>query len=305
MTATQGLASLQDKILGLEGTPCMNGIMLATDFSPASERALEYGISLARRYDSRLYLVRVVSLDPITAPELAATSEMKLAIDVERALGEIVESGRLLGLAHEELVEQGALRPSIEKLIGAHKVDLVVLVTRGMGAVQKIFIGSSGEQIFRQARVPIITVGPAVKGEPLYEVEFQNILFATGFGAAAEREAAYALFLAQEHRARLTLLHVISRPREFNEEAMAEKRATIRNQMQALIPRMHELLCKLDLRVSFGHAVEEILAMSRETRADLMVMGAKTRKGMAGHLPHTKAYGVVGRARCPVLTIRS
>jgi hypothetical protein len=35
--------------------------------------------------------------------------------------------------------------------------------------------------------------------EPLYEMEFKNILFATDFGRSAEREAEYAASLAQKH----------------------------------------------------------------------------------------------------------
>jgi len=44
------------------------------------------------------------------------------------------------------------------------------------------------------------------------ETEFKNILFATDFGKSAEREAEYAFSLAQEHRSRLTLLHVFPNP---------------------------------------------------------------------------------------------
>ena len=50
--------------------------------------------------------------------------------------------------------------------------------------------------------------------------------------------------------------------------------------------------------------VEEIITMARETNADLIVMGAKTRKSLAGHVPATIAYSVVTKARCPVLTVR-
>jgi len=305
MVPTPGVAAAQEQSLSPISALRLARIMVATDFSPASDRALEYGISLARRYQSRLYLTHVLAIGPIMAPELAASSEMQLRAAAERALGEIVESGRFLGVPHEELIEQGTLWPSIEKLIATCKVDLLVLGTHGTGTVQKIFIGSAAEQIFRQARVPVLTVGPAAKGEPPYEVEFKNILFATDFGVGAEREAAYAFSLAQEHRSRLLILHVLPGPKDCNEEAVAKQRQEFRTRMQELIPKISEVLCKVDFHVTFGSAVEEILAVGRETHADLIVMGARTRRGAAGHLPRTKAYRVVCGARCPVLTIRS
>src|SRR5215470_8057491 len=174
MVPTPGVAAGQEQALNPIRAPRLARIMVATDFSPASDRALEYGISLTRRYQSRLYLTHVVARGPLMAPALAAASEMKLRVAAERALSEIVESGRLIGVPHEELIEQGTLWPSIERLIATHRIDLLVLGTHGTGAVQKIFIGSTAEQIFRQARVPVLTVGPAAKGEPPYEVEFKN-----------------------------------------------------------------------------------------------------------------------------------
>ena len=35
-------------------------------------------------------------------------------------------------------------------------------------------------------------------------------------------------------------------------------------------------------------------------KADLIVMGAKPHEGLAGHVPHTKAYRVISAAKCPV-----
>jgi nucleotide-binding universal stress UspA family protein len=55
----------------------------------------------------------------------------------------------------------------------------------------------------------------------------------------------------------------------------------------------------------FGEATEQILRIAKETNAELIVMGAKARNSLAGNVPHTKAYGVVCGAHCPVLTIRS
>lgn len=54
----------------------------------------------------------------------------------------------------------------------------------------KVVIGSSAEQIFQQVRIPVLTVGPAVPGQPPFEAEFKNIPCATDFGPAAEREVA-------------------------------------------------------------------------------------------------------------------
>ncbi len=76
-------------------------------------------------------------------------------------------------------------------------------------------------------------------------------------------------------------------------------------QLRELVPRGGELHCKVDFDVTLGEPVEQILRIAAETKADLIVMGAKRRETLAGNVPHTKAYRVVCGARCPVLTVRS
>ena len=275
-------------------------ILVAMDFSPTSDQALEYALSLARRHGSRIYLAHVITVDPMMAPELMASWEEKQRFAAKNALEKILDSGRLLGVPYDVLVEKGAVWPAIEGLIKKYEIDLVVAGTHGMGAIQKIVIGSAAEEIFRKTRVPVLTVGPKVDDEPFYEMELKSILFATDFGPGAEKEAAYAFFLAQEHRSRLTLLHVMHGMKQADEKEKEE----IREELKELVPS-DELHCLPAFRVVQGDPVEEILRISRETRANLIVIGAKGRKGLAGHVPASVAYQVVCGARCPVMTIRS
>ena len=271
-------------------------ILVATDFSEMSDRALEQALSLARDYNSRIFLAHILPLDVQRVPEITEVSRGKMRRLAQEGMERIVASNRLLSVPHEQIIEAGPLWPSIEALIKKHGIDLIVVGTHGKSLVHKILIGSSAEEIFRQARIPVLTVGPAAWREPLYGVKFKNILFATAFGVGAEREAAYAFSLAQEHHSRLTLLHVQQRPDE--EQAIV-------HQLQELVPAGVDLHCLPLFRVEQGDPVNEIFRVAEDTQADLIVIGAKSRKGLAGHMPHTTAYRVVCRASCPVLTIKS
>ena len=282
-------------------------LLVATDFSPASDRALEYGISLARRYNSQIYLTHVITLDayPMVAPELAAETEAKQRREASERFEEIEKSGRFYGLRRETVIAEGSLWPTIENLVRKYEIDLVIVGTHRLGTVEKLVIGSNAEQIFRQARIPVLTVGPAAKGEAPYEVEFRNILFATDFGPGAEREAAYAFSIAQEHRARLTLLNVAPYVEDYSEEAVTRKREAVTKQLRELLPTIPEFYCSPEYVMVIGEPVEEILRWAKVKHADLIVMGAKSRKGLAGHIPHTKAQRIIGAAPCPVLTVKS
>jgi nucleotide-binding universal stress UspA family protein len=280
-------------------------IMVATDFSPASERALEYAISIARRFGSKIYLSHVITLDgyPMIAPEIAAKTIDASRGEAEENFAKIVESGGLHGIEYHTNIVEGAFWPTLDSLINEYKIDLLVLGTRGLSDVKTIVFGSGAEEAFRQARIPVLTVGPHAKDESLGKTEFKNILFATDFGPGVDHEAAYAFALAQEHHAHITLLNVVPYVEEFSEEAVTNRRNWVVRQLKELVPAKANLEYKPEFFMIIGEPVEEILRFAE--KADLIVMGAKPRKGLAGHVPHTKAYRVISAAKCPVLTIKS
>ncbi|HYA89799.1 MAG TPA: universal stress protein [archaeon] len=282
-------------------------ILVATDFSPVSNTAVDYALAIARRYDSHVFLTHVVNVDayPMVAPELAISSIQKLRNKAELEFGYLLESGKLRGIAHEVIVEEGTLWPTIEKLIEKNNIDLVVVGTHGAGGIRKLVLGSGAEEIFRHARLPVLTVGPSAKSEVPKEEEFKNILFATDFGPGAEREAAYAFSLAQENGARLTLFNVVPHVEEYSTEAVARKREQVVRQLKELLPLEADLWCKPEFLMAIGEPVEEILKLAKKIDADLIVMGAKPRKNLAGNIPHTKASRIVAGAASPVLTIKS
>jgi len=281
--------------------------MVLTDFSGASDLALQYAIALARRYESKIFLTHIISPASyqLAEPGLAEYTYQHMRQAAEQGLGDILISGKLRDVEHTTLFMEGNIGPTVERLIQEYNIELVVTGTHGRGQVKKMFLGSVAEEIFRQAGCAVLTVGPHVKSEAPHEVDLKNILFATDFGPGATRAAEYAFSLAQEHEARVTALHVVQPAVAHTEEGEKKVR-------QASIDRMKEFVrpecddwCKTEFRVSFGDPAEEILRQVRETNAELIVMGARARKSLAGHVPLTVAYNVAAKATCPVLTVRS
>ena len=284
----------------------ISNILALTDFSKDSERALDYALALARAYDARIYLTHVITPDPFAyaEPGYAEITYEKVKQAAEQGIADILISGKLRGLAHEVLLEEGNLWQVVQQLIRKHEIDLVVAGTHGRGEMKKVLLGSVAEEIFRQANCPVLTVGPAIVAGAAKETEFKNILFATNYGKAADRALSYALSLAQEHAAKLTLLHVIEDAAAHTDEGLRRQQGHFIGMLKEMVPEGSENWCKPEFRATFGAATEEILNMAQETKADLIVMGAKASTSFAGHAPLTIAYTVAAHARCPVLTVR-
>jgi len=70
----------------------------------------------------------------------------------------------------------------------------------------KVFHRNSvAEEVLRQARCPVLTIGPNVPPVNDGKVKFGTILIATDSGPAADRALAYALFLAEDCQPGLSL----------------------------------------------------------------------------------------------------
>jgi len=284
----------------------LKNILFATDFSPHSDVALPYALAIARQYGARLYGAHVVPSEDylFTAPDLWPAhiqQEKQLQQEVTARLEE-----QLRGAPHEVLFGVGDVWNVLSRLIGEHNIDLLVVGTHGRTGARKLLMGSIAEKIFRHASCPVLTVGPNVVRQQKSVAEFNQILLATDFGEESVAVAPYAISLAQEHQARLSLLHVLERPRVGTVDLESNSDFLVRR-LQELVPKDAEMWCHPEYFVQFGPPAERILQFSATHGADLIVMGVHPTHGAVStvtHLAHTTAQHIVAHATCPVLTVR-
>jgi nucleotide-binding universal stress UspA family protein len=284
----------------------LGNILVPTDFSPSADHALDYALTIARLYDSRIYLAHVLTPDAyaFVPPDAAVTTQGALRQASEERLAEILISGRMRGIPHEVILEEGFLWPTIEKLLRKYEIDMVVLGTHGAKKVEKFFLGSGAEEIFRRAECPVMTVGPRFTGELARSAVWKNILFATDLEHPPERAAAYALSLAQEYQSHLTILNVLDRHGEPTGRDGAALRAELLGRLEKAVPTATALWCEAEFEVRFGSPADEILRVAHDKNSDLIVMGAHAGSGLATHNPFAKTYRVIREAACPVLTVK-
>ncbi len=283
----------------------IRNILVASDFSAASESALTTALAIARRYGSKVILAHVFR--PETYHSLSSDARQRALDDAwrdaHRQMMEQLMAGRLTGITNEVVVEQGEqVWDVLGRMVRERQMDMLVLGTRGRSGISKFLMGSAAEDIFRQAPCPVITVGPKLAGKRAIEGP-GRILFATGFSGHSLAAGGYALSLALHHQASLILLHVITAPIEpqMREQAMQEAEQRLR----ALIAPELEVACHPEFVVQFGTAAEGILSTTEKHHPDLIVLGIRQPEGFARRVRWATAYEVVRNAPCPVLTVRS
>jgi len=297
----------------------VKNVLLATDFSATSEAALPYATAICRRFGSTLHLAHVLSDANVLllSGGVDYVSMGTLYEDAHTEAGQKLDaiSSRLEGIPHRNHVRHGQVWKSLEGIVAENEIDLIVVGTHGRTGLGKLLLGSVAEDILRHAPCAVLTVGPKVSGRaklPAFqdrgrdlapvELELRQILFATDFASNAPLVAQKAAALAENFRAKLTLLHVIedytelgSRPGPIEGNA---------SRLRELIPLDAVLQYPPETLLEFGSASERILQVASEREADLIVLGARAALDVGStHLPWSTAHHVIAQAYCPVLTL--
>jgi nucleotide-binding universal stress UspA family protein len=277
-------------------------ILLATDFSSESQRALQYALSLAKSYEAKLLITHAVPPDAgITTMEMQLPVHDLMQSNAERNVALLEQTEELKSFPHEVIVESGEAWEVLNEAAGNKNIDLIVMGTHGRGGIDKLFLGSTAEKVIRHASCPVLTVGPQVK--PLSLGRFGHILYATDFSDGSMRALTYALSLAEQDGAELTMLHVIE-SNLASESELIEWKLDARRKLNQLIPPDVDLACKPEIEVEVGAPAEEIVCLAGTRNAELIVMGARGGGAASTHLPWTTLHHVLQHAHCPVLTVR-
>jgi nucleotide-binding universal stress UspA family protein len=304
----------------LKQSVSFKNILLATDFSDVSRKAVPYAAGIANRYGSKIYLVHVIPPEariPVPMEHLPAPMD-RSRVEADREMKEFLRGDWLGETPHEVLLERGPVWDALSGLIKQDEIDLLVLGTHGRGGLKKVILGSVAEELFRLASCPVLTVGPAVPANPEGAKELRQILFATDFGPASLHALPYAISLAKESKARLILLHAVMPvpvldvgPYWYTGTDVVEQQKTARARYiarlkQLILPEVN-LPFDPEFLVDFDFAPEAIVRIAADLQADLIVMGVNQSAWAraSAHLPWATAHEVVCHAKCPVLTVRS
>lgn len=278
-------------------------ILIATDFSKASQHALAVARRLALHYGAGIKLVHVFTLvarHRHSVPIAWMTEDLRKRAD--RQLQQIRRRLIKVGCSVETKLIETAGSPASEILgaIGDCEDPLIVLGTHSRDRVERFLVGSTAEGVLRNTDWPAITVGPDAKvgtgNGPL-----SRIMLATDL---TERSLApiHSLLGLLDKDAELTVVQVSS----------PEDPILGADWMDPLRSRIQEEFNKTlgSVQIRFEHAVakncaQKVSEMAELHRADLLLIGLHPGRQLSAHVSPKTGFQIIMSAPCPVLSVRS
>jgi universal stress protein A len=155
-------------------------ILVATDFSAASDAALAFARTLASRFGASLHLLHILEDPYVTgafAPEVYAPPPAGLRESwlrsAEATMAMLVTEADKAAFNITTDVVFGPIAHTIVERASQIGADLIVMGTHGRGGVAHLLMGSVAERVVRTAGCPVLTTRgvQAEKAEKVEEVE--------------------------------------------------------------------------------------------------------------------------------------
>jgi nucleotide-binding universal stress UspA family protein len=288
-----------------DSMPSFDRLLVATDFSAASQAAFRTGLDTCAAVGASLVVLHVFEYSEPAPPE---TGGLLLELQVMRerssdALADLRQQAEQAGVACETILETGIAPSIILDVIAARSIDMAVLGTNALHGFERLVFGSTAEAVLRKSPCPVLTVGPRVQQCSKSVEPDGPIIFATDFDFNTIQAIRYAACFANLKASPLHCLHVLPRTLEAGSQTEIVP-SIMAEALQQLAAESGVVIDPPTCATTFGSEISyAVVDYAREHKAKMIVLGVRRASLLASHVPEHITYRIITEANCPVLTM--
>jgi nucleotide-binding universal stress UspA family protein len=134
-------------------------ILVAVDQSENAERAFEYAMNLAKVLNLQVFVILVIDLPLVFGGHETITELHKLVHrEAKLYLMTLSERAEKHNIKIETIVEEGYPPKLILDTSKSKGADLIVVGSRGRGAMKELFLGSVSHAVVNKSDIPVLVV---------------------------------------------------------------------------------------------------------------------------------------------------
>jgi nucleotide-binding universal stress UspA family protein len=281
----------------------LQSILLATDFRPASREAAQAAARLGSAFGSRLSLLHV--LEPLPSwPDAPRVFQDQAAEMLRQLAADLAAQNVAVAAPYTEV---GSAGDAIVRKAQDIDVDLIVMGAGEQSRFDRFSVGPVAEEVLELAPQPVLAVRP---GGP--DARFKKILCPVDQSAASRQGLQNASRLARVFGGHLVVLTVVPTVSWVSAVAatgqlagaVAEYEGKWRSEFEQFLGGVSFAEVNVQREVRHGTPDEQIIAAAREHQADLIVMGATGRTGLARVLLGSVTRRVLQQLPCSLLVVK-
>ena len=273
-------------------------ILVPTDGSPESEKAIPIAAQIARAQGAELVVIRAIEPPPWLAaagPEPAATDVFEEMIETiqqeaEESLARIEADLQAQGLHAKAVAIHGSPSAALLDYEVAHEPDLLVMATHGRTGLARFALGSVTDRMVREGQAPVLVVR---RSSPAATTLHRALVTLDGSGLA-EEALPMVEALAGKPLETVVLFRVVADPHD---------QVPAMTYLEGVAGRMSSLPVKIEAVVDVGAPT---LGIERAAlTVDLIILCTHGRGGLDRLRHGSVAEHVVREIETPALLVRA
>jgi len=275
----------------------IQNVLVPVDFSPASQRAVDFAATFAKSIGAQLTVMHVAEGDNAATQDADARLQRLATMQPAAGSDDIDVQTR---------VRTGNIEDEICAAIDDESAGIVVMGTHHHGLFRRLIGGSVSQDMLRKTPVPLLTISSNAQPRSL-----TRILLATDLADFYEEGFRFGLDLARTLSARLIVQYSIEPvPVSYggnipgiddsrDKKQLMEQARIKLSELESQGAREHVLVVS---EITEGPAAEKILAAAEDSACGLIVLTIHEKGALERALLGSTAERVVREARVPVLS---
>lgn len=277
----------------------MKNILVATDLSARSDRALLRGVKLAKKFQAKLTIINVI--DDQMPSAIIAESKNISQKEINLCL-----KGKTAGIDIETRIVAG--NPYIEIIKASYEINaelIIVGLHRHVDNKEPI-IGSVIQRLIKSANKPILVV------KNRSEIEYKNIISCLDLNVSSVESLNIALNLF--NNAKFYLLHSYNVPfLGFMGKSSSIEQEVVQNcqeELQEIVTKLRKNIksdnnIEIEEILKSGYILDVLQEEAAHIKPDLLVFGTKSRTGFSRSIMPSASESVLIDPACDVLLFGS
>jgi nucleotide-binding universal stress UspA family protein len=138
-------------------------IVIATDGSENTQKAISYGIEIAKLSGATVHALYVVDTSSFSSIPMSTEGGWEAMYEIlktegDKAVSAVKSQGEAAGVEVREVVLEGHPVNEIIEFAENNEIDLIVLGTLGKTGLDRFLLGSVAEKVVRSSQVPVMVV---------------------------------------------------------------------------------------------------------------------------------------------------
>jgi len=277
-------------------------VLIAIDGSQTSLHALREFVNFSQRGNP---IITIVSVIPPYDGDLNAlwVNNIYNAIkkQCDSALSEALNIARDAGVSVRTVCEEGNIYERIVDLADSENYDLIVMGKKGLGLIEKAFVGSVTARVIGYSRQDVLVIPYGAK------LALNNLLVATDGSVYSEAAATKAIEIAKRYNSKVKALSVVDVTVEFMiraQEVYDSLVAKAKDITDSIKGKAIAAGVGVEPIVRDGEVYRVIIDVAKEFQIDMILMGNLGKTGIKRLLMGSTAERVLGNASYPVLIVK-